>query len=66
MMFISSDLFFFFHPRWKRYRPLWKLDKTIMLEKFASKNPTCVAYDDKLQFYSKLATEVLLYSDTVI
>nr|XP_054773560.1 dynein axonemal heavy chain 10-like [Lytechinus pictus] len=44
--------------RWKRYRPLWKLDKTIMLEKFAVKNPTCVAYDDKLQFYSNLATEV--------
>ncbi|XP_033627732.1 dynein heavy chain 10, axonemal-like [Asterias rubens] len=44
--------------RWKRYRPLWKLDKTIMLEKFASKKPTCVAYDDKLQFYSNLAKEV--------
>ncbi|XP_072163343.1 dynein axonemal heavy chain 10-like [Diadema setosum] len=44
--------------RWKRYRPLWKLDKTIMLEKFAAKKPTCVAYDDKLQFYSNLTTEV--------
>ncbi|XP_071826175.1 dynein axonemal heavy chain 10-like isoform X2 [Apostichopus japonicus] len=44
--------------RWKRYRPLWKLDKTIMLEKFAAKNPTCVAFDDMLQFYSKLANEV--------
>lgn len=46
--------------RWKRYRPLWKLDKTIMLEKFAAKNPTCVAFDDMLQFYSKLANEVSL------
>ena len=46
--------------RWKCYRPLWKLDKSIMLEKFAAKNLSCVAYDDKLQFYSNLADEVYL------
>lgn len=44
--------------RWKRYRPLWKLDKAIVLEKFAAKKPSCVAYDEKLQFYSRLAQEV--------
>ncbi|XP_070572584.1 dynein axonemal heavy chain 10-like isoform X2 [Ptychodera flava] len=44
--------------KWKRYRPLWKLDKTIMLDKFAQKKPSCVSYDEKLQFYSNLAVEV--------
>ncbi|XP_077995609.1 dynein axonemal heavy chain 10-like isoform X2 [Glandiceps talaboti] len=44
--------------KWKRYRPLWKLDKTIMLDKFAQKKPSCVSYDEKLQFYSNLAIEV--------
>uniref|UniRef100_A0A452SER6 Dynein axonemal heavy chain 10 n=1 Tax=Ursus americanus TaxID=9643 RepID=A0A452SER6_URSAM len=45
--------------KWKRYRPLWKLDKAIVLEKFAAKRPPCVAYDEKLQFYSKIAQDVL-------
>lgn len=44
--------------RWKRYRPLWKLDKTIVMEKFAAKKPTCVAYDEKLQFYARVSQEV--------
>ncbi|XP_021567645.1 dynein heavy chain 10, axonemal [Carlito syrichta] len=45
--------------KWKRYRPLWKLDKAIVMEKFAAKKPPCVSYDEKLQFYSKIASEVL-------
>ncbi|XP_072658407.1 dynein axonemal heavy chain 10 isoform X2 [Canis lupus baileyi] len=45
--------------KWKGYRHLWKLDKAIVMEKFASKRPPCVAYDEKLQFYSKIAYEVL-------
>ncbi|XP_048858906.1 dynein axonemal heavy chain 10 [Brienomyrus brachyistius] len=44
--------------RWKRYRPLWKLDKAIVMEKFAAKKPTCVAYDEKLQFYARVSQEV--------
>ncbi|KAE8635010.1 hypothetical protein XENTR_v10002490 [Xenopus tropicalis] len=44
--------------RWKRYRPLWKLDKAIVMEKFAARRPSCVAYDEKLQFYSKISLEV--------
>uniref|UniRef100_H0WZ39 Dynein heavy chain tail domain-containing protein n=1 Tax=Otolemur garnettii TaxID=30611 RepID=H0WZ39_OTOGA len=48
--------------KWKRYRPLWKLDKSIVMEKFAAKKPPCVAYDEKLQFYSKIAYEVMRYS----
>ncbi|KAI5945034.1 Dynein heavy chain 10, axonemal [Manis javanica] len=45
--------------KWKRYRPLWKLDKAIVMEKFAARKPSCVAYDEKLQFYSKIAYEVM-------
>ena len=30
----------------------------IMLEKFASRHPSCVSYDDKMQFYSQVADEV--------
>ena len=29
-----------------------------MVEKFAQKKPTCIAYDEKLQFYSNLVIEV--------
>lgn len=29
-----------------------------MVEKFASKSPSCIAYDEKLQFYSNLVLEV--------
>uniref|UniRef100_A0A8C5JYE8 Dynein, axonemal, heavy chain 10 n=1 Tax=Jaculus jaculus TaxID=51337 RepID=A0A8C5JYE8_JACJA len=47
--------------KWKRYRPLWKLDKSIVMEKFAAKKPPCVAYDEKLQFYSKIAADVMRY-----
>uniref|UniRef100_UPI000FC45FB7 Dynein axonemal heavy chain 10 n=1 Tax=Bos taurus TaxID=9913 RepID=UPI000FC45FB7 len=45
--------------KWKRYRPLWKLDKAIVMEKFAAKKPPCVAYDEKLQFYARIASEVM-------
>uniref|UniRef100_K7FM63 Dynein axonemal heavy chain 10 n=1 Tax=Pelodiscus sinensis TaxID=13735 RepID=K7FM63_PELSI len=44
--------------RWKRYRPLWKLDKAIVMEKFAARKPACVTFDEKLQFYIKIAQEV--------
>lgn len=44
--------------RYRKYRRLWKLDKSNMVEKFAQKKPTCIAYDEKLQFYSNLVTEV--------
>ncbi|XP_027024931.2 dynein axonemal heavy chain 10 isoform X2 [Tachysurus fulvidraco] len=43
---------------WRHYRTLWKLDKAIMLEKFAAKKPSCVIYDEKLQFYSHISQEV--------
>ena len=44
---------------WKRYCPVWKLDKEVAMEKFASKKPLCVSYDDKLQFYAKVHQDVL-------
>ncbi|XP_013358995.1 PREDICTED: dynein heavy chain 10, axonemal isoform X2 [Chinchilla lanigera] len=45
--------------RWKRYRPLWKLDKAIVMEKFASRRPPCASFDEKLQFYSRIADDVM-------
>ncbi len=38
--------------------PLLQMDKIPTLEKFAAKLPSCVDYDTKLIFYSKLAQEV--------
>ncbi|KAJ3321068.1 Dynein heavy chain 10, axonemal [Boothiomyces sp. JEL0866] len=43
---------------WRKYRPLWKVDKVVTLEKFAQKKPTPVHYDEKLMFYYKLAQDV--------
>jgi dynein heavy chain len=43
--------------RWKRYKPLWKLDQTTSIQKFAQSAPTCEAYDEKMQFYSKIGEE---------
>ena len=45
--------------KWKQYRPFWKLDKAIVMEKFAAKKPPCVAYEEKLQFYSSITSEVM-------
>ena len=30
----------------------------ILLEKFAQRQPSCVAYDEKLQFYTSVAAEI--------
>lgn len=43
---------------WKRYRPLWERNKSIVNEKFAARKPSCVMYDDKLQFLSRVSQEV--------
>ena len=45
---------------WKRYWFLWEKNKTIVNEKFAAKKPSCVMYDDKLQFFSSIKKEVML------
>lgn len=43
---------------WKKYRPLWKVDKVVTLEKFAQKNPSVIMYDEKLILYAKLSKDV--------
>ncbi|KAI9188096.1 hypothetical protein H9P43_002487 [Blastocladiella emersonii ATCC 22665] len=43
---------------WRKYRPLWKVDKVITLEKFSQKKPSCAQYDEKLLFYLKLNKDV--------
>ncbi|TKS80370.1 Dynein heavy chain 10, axonemal [Collichthys lucidus] len=45
---------------WKRYRPLWEKNKTIVNEKFAARKPSCVMYDDKFQSLSHMKQEVIL------
>lgn len=35
-----------------------------VLEKFAQRRPTCVAYDEKLHFYSSVAAEVATHSSS--
>nr|XP_046243361.1 dynein axonemal heavy chain 10 [Scatophagus argus] len=45
---------------WKGYRLLWEKNKAIVNEKFAARKPTCVMYDDKLQFLSRINQEVML------
>ena len=47
---------------WRHYRPLWKYDKTVTLEKFVQKNPTWPQYEEKLAFYRKLSVEVFSQS----
>lgn len=43
---------------WKHYLGLWKKNKTIVNEKFAAKNPSCVMYDDKLQSLTSVIQKV--------
>lgn len=45
---------------WKRYRPLWEKNKSIVNEKFAARKPSCVMYDDKFQSLSHMKQEVML------
>jgi dynein heavy chain len=42
---------------WRRFKPLWKMDKTPALERFAARAPTIVDYDTKLMLYAKLGEE---------
>lgn len=42
---------------WKYYRLLWERNKDITTAKFAAKKPSCVMYDNKLQFFYNLYQE---------
>lgn len=44
--------------KFKKYKSLWKADKPAVCEKFASKNPNIVAYDEKILFYYKTIEEI--------
>ncbi|XP_040982062.1 LOW QUALITY PROTEIN: dynein heavy chain 10, axonemal [Aquila chrysaetos chrysaetos] len=44
--------------QWKRYHLLWKLDKGTVMERLAAEKPTCITFDEELQFYMKVAQEV--------
>ncbi|NXF28951.1 DYH10 protein, partial [Nyctibius bracteatus] len=44
--------------QWKRYHLLWKSDKGVVMERLAAEKPSCVAFDEELQFYMKVAQEV--------
>jgi dynein heavy chain len=37
---------------------LWKMDREVILERFAGRNMPCVAYDERMNLYARLATEV--------
>ena len=39
---------------WRRHQSLWKTDKSSVLDKFAAKEPSCEAFEDKLAKYTKV------------
>ncbi|XP_019715984.1 dynein heavy chain 10, axonemal-like [Hippocampus comes] len=45
---------------WKQYQALWERDKATVCEKFAAKNPSCVMYDKRLQFYDHIHQKVVV------
>ena len=46
--------------RWKKYKSLWKADKVAICEKFFSKNPSVVLFDEKMLFYNRTIEEINL------
>uniref|UniRef100_A0A803XS79 Dynein axonemal heavy chain 10 n=1 Tax=Meleagris gallopavo TaxID=9103 RepID=A0A803XS79_MELGA len=44
---------------WERYCFLWTMDKDMAIKKFAAEKPSYVTFDEKLQFYMKIAQEVI-------
>uniref|UniRef100_A0A8C3PXH9 Dynein heavy chain tail domain-containing protein n=1 Tax=Chrysolophus pictus TaxID=9089 RepID=A0A8C3PXH9_CHRPC len=44
--------------RWERYCFLWTVNKDMAIKKFAAEKPSYVTFDEKLQFYMKIAQEI--------
>ncbi|NXJ81835.1 DYH10 protein, partial [Trogon melanurus] len=44
--------------QWQKYHLLWKLDKGMVLERLAAQQPSCITFEEQLQFYLKVAQEV--------
>ena len=51
--------------RWRKYRQLWQLDPHYTIQKFASKKPTCVEFDCKLEFYQQIHTDIASTPDAI-
>ena len=49
---------------WKKYRNLWKFDKTNTCSKFLERLPSCVDFDAKLLYYSLLERQIAQREDT--
>jgi dynein heavy chain len=43
---------------WKKFKLLWRMNRDVMLEKFAQRQPSCEVYDEKMHFYSQVVSEV--------
>ncbi|NWH83945.1 DYH10 protein, partial [Aegithalos caudatus] len=44
--------------QWKKYDLLWKSDRDAVLGRLAAEKPSCVIFDEQLQFYMKVSQEV--------
>ena len=44
--------------KWKKYRKVWKVDKSAVLDRWFAKNPTVVMFDDQLHFYTLMIEEI--------
>ncbi|CAH1801914.1 unnamed protein product [Owenia fusiformis] len=44
--------------RWKKYRGIWKVDKSVSVEKWFAKDPSVVSFDDRFQYYFKTIDDV--------
>ena len=49
---------------WKKYRNLWKFDKTNTCSKFLERQPSCVDFDAKLLYYSLLERQIAQRENT--
>ncbi len=44
--------------KWKKYKNLWKSEKVAICEKFFSKSPSVIAFDERILYYNKMIEEV--------
>ena len=51
---------------WRRYHFLWRGEKAACLERWVAKEPTIVAYDEKLVYYTRTIDEVGVVSNWAI
>lgn len=47
--------------KWKKFKSLWKSDKLAICEKFFAKNPSVIAFDEKMLYYNKMVEEIHSY-----